>query len=72
MAGIMKVFLSDGSLLKTSSIPKGYVVGQSGVVQFATSFTDQTIQNVKAEVYMINTKDEIISNVLSVDASLVK
>jgi len=72
MAGIMKVFLSDGSLLKTSSIPKGYVVGQSGVVQFATSFTDQTIQNVKAEVYMVNTKDEIISNVLSVDASLVK
>jgi len=73
MAGIMKVFLSDGSLLKTSSsIPKGYVVGQSGVIQFATSFTDPTIQNLRAEVYMINTQDEIISNTLFVDASLVK
>ena len=72
MAGIMKVFLSDGSLIKTSSIPKGYVVGQSGVIQFATSFNDQAIQNVRTEVYMINTSDEIISNILSINASLTK
>jgi hypothetical protein len=72
MAGIMKVFLSDGSLVKTSSIPKGYVVGQSGVIQFATSFNDPAIQNVRTEVYMINTSDEIISNTLSIDASLTK
>ena len=69
MAGIVKVFLSDGSLIKTSSILKGYVVGQSGVIQFATSFNDQAIQNVRAEVYMIDTSDEIVSNALSVDAS---
>jgi hypothetical protein len=37
MDGIMKVYQSDGTLLKTSSIPKGYVVGQSGTIQFATS-----------------------------------
>ena len=72
MAGIVKVFLSDGSLIKTSSILKGYVVGQSGVIQFATSFNDQAIQNVRAEVYMIDTSDEIVSNALSVDASLTK
>jgi hypothetical protein len=72
MAGIMKVFLSDGSLLKTSSIPKGYVVGQSGVVQFATSFADPTIKNARAEIYMINTQDKVISNTISMDATLIK
>jgi hypothetical protein len=72
MAGIMKVFLSDDSLLKTSSIPKGYVVGQSGVVQFATSFADQTIKNVRAEIYMIDTQDKVISNTISMDATLIK
>lgn len=72
MTGIMKVYQSDGSLLKTSSIPKGYVVGQSGIVQFATSFADQNIQDVRTKVYMINTQGDVISNILSVDASLVK
>ena len=72
MAGIMKVFLSDGSLIKTSSIPKEYVVGQSGIVQFATSFNDPSIQDVRAEVYMFRANDETISNTLSINASLTK
>ena len=72
MDGIMKVYQSDGTLLKTSSIPKGYVVGQSGIIQFATSFTDQTIQNVRAEIYLIDPRDNIISNPLSIKASLTK
>jgi hypothetical protein len=72
MTGIMKVYQPDGSLLKTSSIPKGYVVGQSGIVQFATSFADQNIQDLRTKVYMINTQGDVISNILSVNASLVK
>jgi len=47
-------------------------VGQSGVVQFATSFADQTIKNVRAEIYMIDTQDKVISNTISMDATLIK
>lgn len=72
MTGTMKVYLSDGMLLKTSSIPKGFVLGQSGPIQFATSFADKTIQDVKADVYLTNTLDtERISNTLTINASLV-
>jgi len=70
MTGTMKVSLSDGTPLKTSSIQKGYVVGQSGSIQFATSFTDKTIQRVNADVYLTNTLgSEKISNVLTINAS---
>jgi hypothetical protein len=71
MKGIMKVYLHDGTPLKTSSIQKGYIVGQSGSIQFATSFADKTIQKVKADVYLTNTQgSEKISNTLTIDASL--
>ena len=73
MKGTMKVSLSDGTPLKTSSIQKGYIVGQSGVIQFATSFTDKTIQIVKSDVYLTDTLgSEKISNTLTTDTSLEK
>jgi membrane peptidoglycan carboxypeptidase len=72
MGGIMKVYQSDGTLLKTSSIPKGYVVGQSGIVQFATSFADKTIQDVRVEIHMLDTLDNIISNTISTEVFLTK
>jgi hypothetical protein len=73
MKGTMKVYLSDGTPLKTSSIQKGYIVGQSGVIQFATSFTDKSIQKVKAEVYLTNTQgSEKVSNTITTDTSLEK
>ena len=70
MAGTMKVYDTSGALIKTSSIPKGYVVGQSGEMHFATSFADKTVQNVKAEVYMTDTLGHIVSNILPVQVTL--
>ncbi|HEU5121002.1 MAG TPA: hypothetical protein VFT71_08435 [Candidatus Nitrosocosmicus sp.] len=73
MAGIMKVYTADGSLIKTSTIPSGYVLGQSGPMQFATSFEDQAIQDVKAEIAMTDTSHvERISNIVNVEATLEK
>ena len=73
MAGVMKVYTTDGTLIKTSTIPSGYVLGQAGPMQFATSFEDQTIQDVKAEIAMTDTSHtEKISNTLAVEASLEK
>ena len=45
--GVMQVSLSNGSLVKMSSFPNGFIVNQTGTIQFATSFADKTIQNVK-------------------------
>lgn len=73
MAGVMKVFTTDGTLIKTSSIPSGYILGQLGPMQFATSFEDQTIRDVKAEIAMTDTSHtEKISNTLDVEATLEK
>ncbi len=70
MAGTMKVYGSDGTLIKTSKIPNGFVLGQLGPMQFATSFADKTITDVKADVYMTDTLGNKISNTLTTEASL--
>ncbi|WP_458746504.1 hypothetical protein [Candidatus Nitrosocosmicus sp. T] len=73
MAGVMKVYLSDGTLIKTSTIQDDYILGQAGPMQFATSFEDKTINNVKAEITMTDTfHTETFSNTLTVPASLEK
>ena len=73
MDGTMKVYNPDETLLKTSSIQKGSVLGESGVVQFATSFTDKTIQDVKVELALTDAlHEEKISNTLKINTSLIK
>lgn len=73
MDGVMKVYNSNGTLLKTSPIQKGFVLGESGVIQFATSFTDKTIRDVNAEVALTDAlHEEKISNMLKTNASLEK
>jgi hypothetical protein len=71
MAGVMKVYTTDGTLIKTSSIPSGYILGQTGPMQFATTIEDKTIQHVKADIAMTDKSKLIkISNTLPVDATL--
>ena len=73
MAGVMKVYLPDGTLIKTSTIQDDYILGQAGPMQFATSFVDKTITNVKAEITMTDAlHTETFSNTLTVPASLEK
>jgi hypothetical protein len=64
--GIMKVSLLNGTLLKRSSFPNGYIVSQSGVIPFATSFVGKTMQNVKIDIVLTDlSKATALSNVLS-------
>jgi hypothetical protein len=73
MAGVMKVYLPDGTLIKTSTIQDDYILGQVGPMQFATSFEDKTINNVKVEITMTDTSHtETFSNTLTIPASLEK
>ncbi len=69
----MKVYNPDRTLLKTSPIQKGFVLGESGVIQFATSFTDKTLKDVNAEIALTDPlNEEKISNTLKTNASLEK
>jgi hypothetical protein len=43
---VMKVYSADGSLLKTTSYPAGFVVNKTGVEQFLTNVPISTSQNI--------------------------
>ena len=70
IAGTMKVYDSDGNTIKTSKVGNGYVLGQSGPMQFATTLIDKTISDVKVEVYLTDTVGNKLSNSLTTGASL--
>lgn len=71
MSGIMKVYLSNGTQIRTSSIPNGYVVEKAGTIPFSTSFTDNTIKNVKVTIYLTDPlKHSEISNEVTTKTSL--
>lgn len=68
--GVMQVFLSNGSLVRTSSFPNGFIVNQSGTIQFATSFANKSIQNVKANIVLTDlNKITPFSNMITTNVS---
>lgn len=70
MHGVMKVYTIDGILIKTSSIPSGYILGQAGPMHFATTIEDKSIHHVKAEIAMTDSSKLVkISNTIEVDAT---
>ncbi|MDQ6864082.1 MAG: hypothetical protein M3044_09680 [Thermoproteota archaeon] len=55
---VMKVYAPNGTLIKTSSFPKGFVVKPSGTAQLATTIKDNRIQQLTAVVQFM-TKDKL-------------
>jgi len=54
----MKVYAPNGTLIKTSSFPNGFVVKPSGTAQLATTIKDNRIQQLTAVVQFM-TKDKL-------------
>jgi hypothetical protein len=50
ISGIMKIFSSNGTLIKTTSIPNGFKVDKNGFQQFVTSMPNSTIQSITTVV----------------------
>jgi hypothetical protein len=70
---VMKVYLTNGTLIKTSSSAEGFVVNQTGSLRHATTITNSTLQNVVAVVqYTDLAKTLPLSNPLQVDLNLTK
>ena len=72
MNAIMRVYTPDGTLIRTSSFPNGFVINStSGQSQLATTLTNNIIKNVKADVIFTDAeKNANFSNPLSVDLNL--
>ena len=69
--GVMKVYGSNGTLLKTSSSPTPFPVSASGKLQLTTTLVDNTIENITANIVFTNPiRTEIVSNQLPVKLDL--
>lgn len=65
--GVMKVYTPNGTLIKTSSSPTPFPVSTTGQLQMATTLTENTIENITANVVFTNPiRTEIVSNELPV------
>ena len=72
MNAIMHVYTPDGKLIRSSSFPHGFMINaNTGQSQLATTITNTTVKNVKANVIFTDaTKMENFSNPLSVNLNL--
>lgn len=50
IGGVMKLYSENGTLIKTSSIPNGFIVGENGFEQFVTSLPNNSISSINAVV----------------------
>ena len=50
VGGTMKIYTSNGTLIKTTSIPNGFTAEESGFQQFVTSLPNSSFQSVTAVV----------------------
>jgi hypothetical protein len=69
---VMEVYAPNGTLIRTSSYPDGFVAqGSGGIEGLETTIRDRTLQSVTANVTFTDlTKAEILSNDLLVDLTL--
>ena len=68
---VMKIYSTNGTLIKTSSSVEGFIVNQTGSQRHVTTITNSTPQNVIAVVqYTDLAKTLPLSNPLQVDLNL--
>jgi hypothetical protein len=68
---VMKVYTQNGTLLKTTSYPDGFVLNNTGVRQLLTNLPNSTINNITAVATFTNlAKTVALSNPLEVPLNL--
>jgi hypothetical protein len=50
ISGTMKIYMANGTLIKTTSIPNGFKADKNGFQQFVTSLPNSTIQSITTVV----------------------
>ena len=71
--GVMKVYASNGTLVKYSSFPSGFLANKSGVVEFKTTLKDPNLTDIAVNVTMYDIgKKNILSNTITSESTLQK
>ena len=71
--GVMKVYASNGTLVKYSSFPDGFLANETGVVEFKTTLKDPNLTDIVVNVTMFDIgKKNILSNTITSESSLQK
>jgi hypothetical protein len=71
MNAVMKVYSTNGTLLKTSSFPSGFNYNGSESVKLATNIVDKSIETVTAVVQLTNLeKTQQLSDLITIKLSL--
>ena len=71
--GVMKVYASNGTLVKYSSFPNGFLANKSGVVEFKTTLKDPNLTDIVVNVTMYDIgKKNPLSNTITSKSSLQK
>lgn len=72
--GILDIYASNGSLIKSSSYPEGFKAKKKGGIQdFKTTIKDPMIQNITANLTLTNLmKTKLLSNTIKVNLELKK
>jgi len=68
---IMKVYSTNGTLLKTTSFPDGFAYNSSQPVQLATNIVDDSITSINATLQITNLeKTQPLSNPVTINLNL--
>jgi hypothetical protein len=71
--GVMKVYASNGTLVKYSSFPDGFLANETGVVEFKTTLKDPNLTDIAVNVTMFDIgKKNILSNTITSESTLQK
>ena len=71
--GVMKVYASNGTLVKYSSFPDGFLANETGVVEFKTTLKDPNLTDIVVNVTLFDIgKKNILSNTITSESTLQK
>ena len=71
--GVMKVYASNGTLVKYSSFPNGFLANETDVVEFKATLKDPNLTDIFVNVTMFDIgKKNILSNTITSESSLQK
>ncbi|MGC2432078.1 MAG: hypothetical protein WA393_13655 [Nitrososphaeraceae archaeon] len=69
--GVMKVYSKNGTMVKYSSFPSGFIANKTGTVEFKTTIRDPALANIIANVTILDlSKKNDLSNTVTTNLTL--
>ena len=69
--GVMKVYSKNGTMVKYSSFPSGFIANKTGTVEFKTTIRNPALANIIANVTILDlSKKNDLSNTVTTNLTL--